>query len=116
MQQTIDNRQRETPAALTLEERTQIEDQVWEQLIEDRVLESEYDRRGITVTTDEIVQAMRNSPPAEFRNIPEFQTDSQFDIAKYQRWLTSSVGANSICPRSRRSTATRSGARSCSGS
>lgn len=94
VQQTIDNRQRDTPAALTLEERNQIEDQVWEQLIEGRVLESEYDRRGITVTTDEIVQAMRNSPPAEFRNIPEFQTDSQFDIAKYQRWLNSSVGAN----------------------
>ncbi len=94
VQQTIDNRQRDTPAALTMEERNQIEDQVWEQLIEGRVLESEYDRRGIAVTTDEIVQAMRNSPPAEFRNIPEFQTDSQFDIAKYQRWLNSSVGAN----------------------
>ena len=81
------------PASLTLEERNQIEDQVWEQLIESQMLESEYERRGITVTTDEIVQAMRNSPPAEFRNIPEFQTDSQFDIAKYQRWLASSVGA-----------------------
>jgi peptidyl-prolyl cis-trans isomerase D len=93
VQQTIDNRQRTTPASLTLEERNQIEDQVWEQLIENRMLESEYHRRGITVTADEIVQALRNSPPAEFQNIPEFQTDSQFDIAKYQRWLTSSVGA-----------------------
>ena len=93
VQQTIDSRQRDMPASLTLEERTQIEDQVWEQLIENQMLESEYERRGITVTADEIVQAMRNSPPAEFRNIPEFQTDSQFDMAKYQRWLTSSVGA-----------------------
>jgi peptidyl-prolyl cis-trans isomerase D len=93
VQQTIDNRQRDMPASLTLEERTQIEDQVWEQLIESQMLESEYRRRGITVTADEIVQAMRSSPPAELRNIPEFQTDSQFDIAKYQRWLTSSVGA-----------------------
>jgi peptidyl-prolyl cis-trans isomerase D len=93
VQQTIDNRQRNTPASLTLEERNQIEDQVWEQLIENRMLESEYQRRGITVTADEIVQAMRNSPPAEFQSVPEFQTDSQFDIAKYQRWLTSSVGA-----------------------
>jgi peptidyl-prolyl cis-trans isomerase D len=93
VQQTIDNRQRDMPASLTLEERNQIENQVWEQLVENQVLESEYERRGITVTADEIVQAMRNSPPAEFRNIPEFQTDSQFDMAKYQRWLTSSVGA-----------------------
>ena len=93
VQQTIDTRQRDMPASLTLEERTQIEDQVWEQLIENQMLESEYGRRGITVTSDEIVQAMRTSPPAEFQNVPEFQTDSQFDIAKYQRWLTSSVGA-----------------------
>ena len=93
VQQTIDNRQRDLPASLTMEERNQIEDQVWEQLIESRVLETEYDRRGITVSTDEIVQAIRNSPPADFRDVPEFQTDSQFDINKYQRWLTSSVGA-----------------------
>jgi peptidyl-prolyl cis-trans isomerase D len=93
VQQTIENRQRETPASLTLEEQNQIEDQVWEQLIESRVLESEYDRRRITVTPDEVVQAIRNSPPADFQSIPEFQTDSQFDIAKYQRWLTSSVAA-----------------------
>jgi peptidyl-prolyl cis-trans isomerase D len=93
VQQSIDNRQRDLPTSLTLEERNQIEDQVWEQLIENRVLETEYERRGITVSTDEIVQAIRNSPPADFREVPEFQTDSQFDINKYQRWLTSSVGA-----------------------
>jgi peptidyl-prolyl cis-trans isomerase D len=93
VQQTIDNRQRDLPSSLTLEERNQIEDQVWEQMVESQVLETEYDRRGISVTTDEVVQALRNSPPADFRNVPEFQTDSQFDINKYQRWLTSSVGA-----------------------
>jgi len=93
VQQSIDNRQRDLPTSLTLEERNQVEDQVWEELIQNRVLETEYERRGISVSTDEIVQAIRNSPPADFRNVPEFQTDSQFDINKYQRWLTSSVGA-----------------------
>ena len=93
VQQSIDNRQRDLPSSLTLEERHQIEDQVWEELIQNRVLETEYERRGISVSTDEIVQAIRNSPPADFRNVPEFQTDSQFDMSKYQRWLTSSVGA-----------------------
>ena len=93
VQQSIDNRQRDLPTSLTLEERHQIEDQVWEELIQNRVLETEYERRGISVSTDEIVQAIRNSPPADFRNVPEFQTDSQFDMSKYQRWLTSSVGA-----------------------
>jgi peptidyl-prolyl cis-trans isomerase D len=91
VQQTIENRQRESDAPLGLEDRARIEDEVWEQFVEGGVLESEYRRRGITVSQDEIVQAMRNSPPADFMNVPEFQTDSQFDLGKYQRWLTSSV-------------------------
>ena len=105
MQQSIDNRQRDLPTSLTLEERHQIEDQVWEELIQNRVLETEYERRGISVSTDEIVQAIRNSPPADFRNVPEFQTDSQFDIeqvpalAHLQRGRAVSPGAGGAVPR-----------------
>jgi len=93
VQRTIESRQQQAPAPLGLEERARIEDEVWEQFVEGGVLESEYRRRGITVSADEIVQAMRNSPPADFMNVPEFQTDSQFDLGKYQRWLTSSVAS-----------------------
>jgi peptidyl-prolyl cis-trans isomerase D len=93
VQRAIEARQQQTPSPLGLEDRAQIEDQVWDQFVESGVLESEYRRRGITVTEDEVVQAMRNSPPADFMQVPEFQTDSQFDLAKYQRWLTSSVAA-----------------------
>jgi peptidyl-prolyl cis-trans isomerase D len=91
VQQSIDARQREAPGTLGLEDYQQIRDQVWEQFVQNTVLDAEYKRRGITVTQDEIAEAMRNSPPPEFQKIPEFQTDSQFDLAKYQRWLTSSV-------------------------
>jgi peptidyl-prolyl cis-trans isomerase D len=91
VQRTIDARQRESPGALGLEERTQIEDEVWAQIVDGSVLEAEYRRRGITVSDDEVVEAIRNSPPPELRDVPEFQTDSQFDLTKYQRWLTSSV-------------------------
>jgi peptidyl-prolyl cis-trans isomerase D len=93
VQRTIESRQQESPGALGLEERSQIEDQVWEQFVDGRVLESEYRRRGITVTDDEVIEAIRTSPPQEFQSVPEFQTDSQFDLNKYQRWLTSSVAA-----------------------
>src|SRR5215212_8460115 len=91
VQQSIDARQREAPAALGLEDYQQIRDQVWEQFVQNNVLQAEYKRRGITVNEDEIVEAIRTSPPPEFQKIPEFQTDSQFDLAKYQRWLTSSL-------------------------
>ncbi|HET7427677.1 MAG TPA: peptidylprolyl isomerase [Gemmatimonadales bacterium] len=91
VQQSIDARQREAPAALGLEDYQQIRDQVWEQFVQNNVLQAEYKRRGIQVSEDEIVEAMRTSPPPEFQKIPEFQTDSQFDLSKYQRWLTSSV-------------------------
>ncbi|HUR95431.1 MAG TPA: SurA N-terminal domain-containing protein [Gemmatimonadales bacterium] len=91
VQQNIDARQRQAPGALGLEDYEQIRDEVWEQFVQNNVLDAEYRRRGITVTEDEIVEALRTSPPPEFQKIPEFQTDSQFDVAKYQRWLTSSV-------------------------
>lgn len=91
VQQNIDARQRQAPTAMTLEDYEQVRNEVWEQFVQNSVLDAEYRRRDITVTDDEIVDAMRTSPPPEFTKIPEFQTDSQFDLGKYQRWLTSSV-------------------------
>jgi peptidyl-prolyl cis-trans isomerase D len=91
VQQSIDARQRQSPGAMGLEDYEQVRDEVWDQIVQNSVLDTEYRRRGISVSDDEVVQAIRNSPPAEFRNVPEFQTDSQFDLGKYQRWLTSSV-------------------------
>jgi peptidyl-prolyl cis-trans isomerase D len=76
VQQSIDNRQQQAPGSLTLEDQKQVRDEVWDQIIQNRVLDAEYQRRGISVSEDEIVQAIRNSPLAEFQNVPEFQTDS----------------------------------------
>jgi peptidyl-prolyl cis-trans isomerase D len=91
VQQSIDARQRQNPGAMGLEDYQRVRDEVWDQIVQSSVLDAEYRRRGIQVSDDEIVQAMRTSPLAEFRNVPDFQTDSQFDLGKYQRWLTSSV-------------------------
>jgi peptidyl-prolyl cis-trans isomerase D len=91
VQQSIDARQRQSPGAMGLEDYQRIRDEVWDQIVQSSVLDAEYRRRGIQVSDDEIVQAIRTSPLAEFRNVPDFQTDSQFDLAKHQRWLTSSV-------------------------
>jgi peptidyl-prolyl cis-trans isomerase D len=91
VQQSIDARQRQSPGAMGLDDYQQVRDEVWDQIVQSNVLNTEYRRRGISVSDDEVVQAIRSSPLAEFQNVPEFQTDSQFDLGKYQRWLTSSV-------------------------
>ena len=91
VQQSIDARQRQSPGAMGLDDYQQVRDEVWDQIVQNSVLDAEYRRRDISVSEDEVVQAIRTSPLPEFQKVPEFQTDNQFDLAKYQRWLTSSV-------------------------
>ncbi|HKP48595.1 MAG TPA: peptidylprolyl isomerase [Gemmatimonadales bacterium] len=91
VQQSIDARQRQSSGSMGLDDYQQVRDEVWDQIVQNSVLDAEYRRRGISVSEDEVVQAIRTSPLPEFQKVPEFQTDSQFDLAKYQRWLTSSV-------------------------
>jgi peptidyl-prolyl cis-trans isomerase D len=96
VQQSIDARQRQSPSGMGLEDVQQVRNEVWDQIVQSNVLDAEYRRRGIRVSDDEVVQAIRTSPLPEFQKIPEFQTDSQFDLGKYQRWLTSSVAQQYI--------------------
>jgi peptidyl-prolyl cis-trans isomerase D len=74
---------------VTLEEQRALEDAVIEQLVQQALLSQEYQRRGITVNDDEVREAMLNAPPQELLQVPEFQTDSQFDIEKYRLYLRS---------------------------
>ena len=75
--------------SLSLDERQRLQDQAFDQLVNDALLRQEYRRRGISVTDDEILQAARYSPPPQLMQSPELQTDGQFDPAKYQRFLQS---------------------------
>ena len=93
VQQTIDARQKQSSDRLSLEDMQQIRNDVWEQLIQTEVLDAEYAKNDISVGDDEVLNALRTSPPAELMKEPTFQTDSQFDLAKYQRWLTSPAAA-----------------------
>lgn len=75
--------------SLTREDEKQIQDQVVDQLVQNLLLQQEYRRLGITVSDQEVIDAARTSPPPEVMQLPEFQTDGQFDITKYQRFLAS---------------------------
>jgi peptidyl-prolyl cis-trans isomerase D len=78
-----------TGHGLTLDERRQIDDAAFEQLVTNVLLNQEFERRGIRVSDEEIQQAALMSPPPEMMQDPQLQSDGQFDIAKYQRLLKS---------------------------
>jgi len=75
--------------SVSLDERQRLQDQAFDQLVTDALMRQEYQRRGISVTDDEILQAARFSPPPQLMQSPELQTEGQFDPAKYQRFLQS---------------------------
>jgi peptidyl-prolyl cis-trans isomerase D len=91
VQRLIDTRQRQSPTSLGLDDYDAIRNEVWNEFVTEKLLQDEYSHRSIQVTDEEIVEAIRNNPLPEFYQLPEFQTDSQFDLAKYQKWLGSSV-------------------------
>ncbi len=74
---------------LTLDERAGIDEQAFNQLVNDILLRQEYEKRGIRVTDDEVIQMAKFSPPPQFVQNPEFQVDGQFDMDKYRRFLSS---------------------------
>jgi len=87
--QLAQQEERNSSRGLTLDERRRIEDQAFEQLVANILLDQEYKRRGIRVTDEEIVQASQQSPPPELMQSPDFQTEGRFDIQKYRRFLGS---------------------------
>src|SRR5690606_24372053 len=65
----------------------QIENAAWDQIVTQRLLQQELDRRGIRVSEAEIREAARIAPPPELQSAPAFQTNGQFDINKYHQFL-----------------------------
>ncbi len=87
-------RQQYGTAPLTKEEDRQLQDQVINQMIQDALLEQEYRRLGIRVSDEEIVAMAHNSPLPEIMRDPQFQTDGQFDIRKWQQFLSTTSDRN----------------------
>lgn len=81
--------------SLSLDEKKQIEERAFDQLVDEVLLQQEIKRRGITVTPDEVVQAAKFSPPPQLMESPELQTDGQFDYEKYLRFLNSPTAKQS---------------------
>lgn len=94
--QTIQQRQQETGRSMSLEELQSIRDEVWEQFVQNRILEQEIERHNISATTDEVEFAIRNQPLPIFYQDSSFMTGGEFDPAKYDAFLRSSAGQQFI--------------------
>lgn len=81
--------QQDQGAPVSSQDNDDLEDQAWDQLVMERLVEQELNRRGIQITEGEIRQAARYSPPPEFYQYEVFQTDGQFDLDKYHQFLSS---------------------------
>jgi len=89
-------RQQNGTAPLTREEDRQLQDQVINQMTQDALFEQEYRRLGIRVSDDEIIAMAHNSPLPEIMRDPQFQTDGQFDIRKWQQFLSTTSDRNML--------------------
>ena len=87
--QSLYNQRQQERGDVTAAENRQLEDQAFEQLVMDRLIDQELSHRGVQVTEEEIRQAARYAPPPEFRNNEIFLTDGQFDLDKYHQFMAS---------------------------
>ncbi len=85
----VQSEEQQRGRSLTLDERAQVETKTYDELVTEILLEHEYKKRGISVTQDEIVEYAKFAPPPQFAQMPEMQTNGQFDFEKYQRFLRS---------------------------
>src|SRR4051812_36474231 len=94
-QQIQQEQQRNSGRSLTQDDDRRIENDVFDQMVMEVLLSQEYQRRRIIVTDDEIRMFAREQPPDWITNQPELQTNGQFDINKYHRYLASSYAKQS---------------------
>jgi peptidyl-prolyl cis-trans isomerase D len=87
VQQLQQQYQEQGGGRLSAEQQRQLEDRAWEDLVSQILLEQEMSRRGIGVSDDEIRYAAMNVPAPQIANQEIFQTNGQFDIAKYRQFL-----------------------------
>ncbi len=61
-----------------------IQEQTWQQMVDQILINEELHRMGLTTSDEEIVFVLQNNPPAVMRQVPDFQTDGVFDPQKYR--------------------------------
>ncbi|HSC33158.1 MAG TPA: peptidyl-prolyl cis-trans isomerase [Gemmatimonadaceae bacterium] len=94
-EQAIQRAQQQTSGQLSLDDEQRIEDDAFNDMVNNILLQQEYKKRDITVSDQEIQQAALEEPPPQILQDPQFQTDGQFDLNKYRRYLSSPIAKES---------------------
>jgi peptidyl-prolyl cis-trans isomerase D len=94
-QQLVQQTQQQSGRTLTQDEQRRLENQAFDDMIAEILLEQEYKKRGILVSDEELRDYARFAPPQWIRTAPDLQTDGRFDPAKYQRLLASAQARQS---------------------
>jgi parvulin-like peptidyl-prolyl isomerase len=82
-----DQIQRSQEEPVTSQQNLEIENAAFDEVVNQILIYQELDKRGITVTAEEIRQAAQYSPPADLR--PQFTLENgQFDIQGYQTFVS----------------------------
>lgn len=87
--QQFAQRAQQSGTSLTAEQRRELDEATWEQLVNDMLIQQAIRDRGIRATDEEIRMAALNIPHPALAQNELFQTNGQFDMAKYQRYLQS---------------------------
>jgi peptidyl-prolyl cis-trans isomerase D len=87
--QLMSQEQQQAGHSLTQDEQRRIENQAFDEMVSDVLLQQEYRRRGIGVSDAELRDYARFAPPRWITSSPELQTEGRFDLTKYQRLLAS---------------------------
>ncbi|MDB4893186.1 MAG: PpiC-type peptidyl-prolyl cis-trans isomerase, partial [Gemmatimonadetes bacterium] len=94
-QQLVQQTQQQSGRSLSQDELRSIENQSFDEMVAEVLMQQEYKKRGIQVSDDELRDYARFAPPNWIRSAPDLQTDGRFDPAKYQRLLTSAQARQS---------------------
>ncbi len=65
-----------------------ISDEFWQRFVYQKVMEKQLKRYHIKVTDNDVLNKLKNDPPAELQYNPQFQTNGAFDKQKYMSLLT----------------------------
>ena len=87
--QLMQQQQQQAGHSLSQDEVQRVENQAFDEMVSEILLQQEYRRRGITVSDAEVRDYARFAPPNWVTSAPDLQTEGRFDPAKYQRLLAS---------------------------